>query len=85
MESQLLIIKSKIDTLFMYGKTVLSPWLSQAMMTFTFQRHVIRMVPVTQCFCEHKGKTLSYFVYGLESKVYSPEYPDQCCWGCTIL
>lgn len=49
------------------------------------QRHVIRMVPVTQCFCEHKGKTLSYFVYGLESKVYSPEYPDQCCWGCTIL
>lgn len=50
-----------------------------------FQRHVIRMVPVTQCFCDHKEKDLTYFVYGLESKVHAPDYPEQCCWGCSIM
>lgn len=49
------------------------------------QRHVIRMVPVTQCFCDHKEKDLTYFVYGLESKVHAPDYPEQCCWGCSIM
>ena len=50
-----------------------------------FQQHVIRMVPVTQCFCKRRGKEFTFYVYGLESKVHAPEYPDQCCWGCTIL
>ena len=50
-----------------------------------FQRHVIRMVPVTQCDYQHKDQSLNYFVYGLDCKVYAPTYPDQCCWGCTIL
>lgn len=49
------------------------------------QRHVIRMVPVTVCDYTHKDKSLTYFVYGLECKVHAPTYPDQCCWGCTIL
>ncbi|XP_063436554.1 protein SSUH2 homolog isoform X1 [Mytilus trossulus] len=49
------------------------------------QRHVIRMVPVTQCDYQHKETTLNYFVYGLDCKVHAPTYPDQCCWGCTIL
>ena len=50
-----------------------------------FQQHVIRMVPVTQCFCKRRGKEFTFYVYGLETKVHAPEYPDQCCWGCTIL
>nr|XP_022287873.1 protein SSUH2 homolog isoform X1 [Crassostrea virginica]XP_022287874.1 protein SSUH2 homolog isoform X2 [Crassostrea virginica]XP_022287875.1 protein SSUH2 homolog isoform X2 [Crassostrea virginica] len=49
------------------------------------QQHVIRMVPVTQCFCKRRVKEFTFYVYGLESKVHAPEYPDQCCWGCTIL
>lgn len=49
------------------------------------QRHVIRMVPVTQCYYKSKDKNLDYFVYGLDCKVHAPNYPDQCCWGCTIL
>lgn len=49
------------------------------------QHHIIRMVPVTQCFCQLKEKGMKYFVYGLESRVHAPEYPDKCCWGCTIL
>ncbi|XP_062584371.1 protein SSUH2 homolog [Saccostrea cucullata] len=49
------------------------------------QHHIIRMIPVTQCFCQYKEKGVNYFVYGLESRVYAPEYPDQCCWGCNIL
>ncbi|XP_048747814.2 protein SSUH2 homolog [Ostrea edulis] len=49
------------------------------------QHHIIRMVPVTQCFCQLKEKDMKYFVYGLESRVHAPEYPDKCCWGCTIL
>uniref|UniRef100_A0A8W8IXN2 Uncharacterized protein n=1 Tax=Magallana gigas TaxID=29159 RepID=A0A8W8IXN2_MAGGI len=46
--------------------------------------HMIRMVPVTQCVCRRRGKEFTFFVYGLENKVYGPDYPDQCCWGCTI-
>lgn len=49
------------------------------------QRHMIRMVPVTRCLYEYKEKYLFYYVYGLESKVYSPDYPEQCCWGCSIM
>lgn len=48
------------------------------------QHHMIRMVPVTQCVCRRRGKEFTFFVYGLENKVYGPDYPDQCCWGCTI-
>uniref|UniRef100_A0A8W8IYX0 Uncharacterized protein n=1 Tax=Magallana gigas TaxID=29159 RepID=A0A8W8IYX0_MAGGI len=42
------------------------------------QRHVIRMVPVTRCLYEHKEKYLFYYmyVYGLESKVHVPDYPE---------
>lgn len=49
------------------------------------QRHMIRIVPVTRCLYEHKEKYLFSFVYGLESKVHAPDYPDQCCWGCSIM
>uniref|UniRef100_A0A8W8IYX5 Protein SSUH2-like protein n=1 Tax=Magallana gigas TaxID=29159 RepID=A0A8W8IYX5_MAGGI len=48
------------------------------------QHHMIRMVPLTQCVCRRRGKEFTFFVYGLENKVYAPDYPDQCCWGCTI-
>nr|XP_034329306.1 protein SSUH2 homolog [Crassostrea gigas] len=48
------------------------------------QHHMIRMVPMTECVCRHRGKEFTFFVYGLENKVYAPNYPDQYCWGCTI-
>ncbi|XP_064633849.1 protein SSUH2 homolog isoform X2 [Lineus longissimus] len=49
------------------------------------QRHRVRIIPVNEATYEHKGKTRNFFVYGFEKKVYTADYPDSCCWGCTIL
>ncbi|XP_069141147.1 protein SSUH2 homolog isoform X1 [Argopecten irradians] len=49
------------------------------------QRHRVRIVPVTQCLYKWKNTDSDYFVYGFEHKVYAPNYPQQCCCGCSIL
>lgn len=49
------------------------------------QRHMVRVIPVTEIFTKWKGDNFDYFVYGFEKKVYAPNYPQQCCCGCNIL
>lgn len=50
------------------------------------QRHHVRLVPVGVVSYEHKNQSGSFFVYGLEQKVFFPDYPAKCCCGmCTIL
>ncbi|WAR26710.1 SSUH2-like protein [Mya arenaria] len=49
------------------------------------QRHQVRIVPVTQAMYKWKDTNSDYFVYGFEKKVYAPNYPQQCCCGCTVL
>lgn len=50
------------------------------------QRHNVRMVPVGVVEFEYKEKSGSFFVYGLEHKVFFPDYPARCCCGlCTIM
>ncbi|XP_067907543.1 ssu-2 homolog, tandem duplicate 4 [Heterodontus francisci] len=47
------------------------------------QRQTIEFIPVTQVYYEWKEKEYNYFTYGLENRVYAPDYPAKCC--CTIL
>lgn len=49
------------------------------------QRHSVRIIPVTQALYRWKGQESDFFVYGFEKKVYAPNYPQQCCCGCTVL
>ena len=49
------------------------------------QRHQVRVVPVTRVGYEWRGKARSFFVYGYENKVYVPDYPQSCCWGCMLM
>ncbi|XP_071476022.1 protein SSUH2 homolog [Diadema antillarum] len=49
------------------------------------QRHQIRVTPVVELQCQYEDESFTYFVYGFENKVYAPDYPMQCCWGCSIL
>lgn len=53
--------------------------------SLSLQRHRVRIVPVTQVMYTYKSQQNAFFVYGFEHKVYAPDYPDQCCWGCTLL
>lgn len=52
---------------------------------FGFQRHVIRIVPVTEVQADWKQKPFTFFVYGLEGKVHTADYPQMWCCGCNIL
>eukprot|EP00112_Aurelia_sp_Birch-Aquarium-sp1_P023547 Seg7057.1 transcript_id=Seg7057.1/GoldUCD/mRNA.D3Y31 product="Protein SSUH2" protein_id=Seg7057.1/GoldUCD/D3Y31 len=49
------------------------------------QRHDLRAVPVNEVHCVWKDKPYRFWVYGMEHKVHCPDYPQQCCCGCTIL
>lgn len=49
------------------------------------QRHVIRIVPVTEVQADWKQKPFTFFVYGLEGKVHTADYPQMWCCGCNIL
>ncbi|XP_077870107.1 protein SSUH2 homolog [Saccoglossus kowalevskii] len=49
------------------------------------QRQKVRAVPVANIHCQWKNNNFSYFVYGFEHKVHAPDYPQQCCCGCTLL
>ncbi|KAK8807582.1 hypothetical protein WA171_000536 [Blastocystis sp. BT1] len=47
------------------------------------QRVTVRMVPVTKAIGLYKGKSFDFWVYGNDRKCYAPNYPMQCCCGCT--
>ncbi|XP_067120458.1 protein SSUH2 homolog [Centruroides vittatus] len=49
------------------------------------QRHKVRIVPVAEVKYNWKDRSGQFFVYGFENKVYFPDYPQSCCWGCSIL
>ena len=49
------------------------------------QRHWIRTVPVSEARCDYKAKGFTFWVYGEENNVHAPDYPQQVCWGCSIL
>ncbi|XP_013384139.1 protein SSUH2 homolog [Lingula anatina] len=49
------------------------------------QRHQVRIIPVTESLYTWKGKDYNFFVYGFENKVWTSNYPQSCCCGCTIL
>ncbi|XP_059150494.1 protein SSUH2 homolog [Physella acuta] len=49
------------------------------------QRHVVQIVPVTEVSFTYEDMMSSFFVYGNEHKVYAPNYPEQCCCGCSVL
>ena len=46
------------------------------------QRQQVRVVPVTMVRYTYKEKQRVYWIYGLERKVYCPDYPAKCCFGC---
>lgn len=49
------------------------------------QRHRVRIIPVAEVKYSWKDKNGEFYVYGFENKVYFPDYPQSCCWGCNIL
>lgn len=49
------------------------------------QKHVLRGVPVTEVHYKWGDVNSRFWVYGTEKKVYAPDYPSQCCCGCSVL
>ncbi|NXK28509.1 SSUH2 protein, partial [Arenaria interpres] len=49
------------------------------------QRQTVELIPITEVHSQYSGKPYLYYVYGLENKVYALDYPERCCWGCTLL
>lgn len=58
---------------------------SFAMERIVEQRHNVRMVPVAMISFEHGKESGTFHVYGLEHKVFFPNYPARCCCGCVVL
>ncbi|PAA49174.1 hypothetical protein BOX15_Mlig027209g2 [Macrostomum lignano] len=46
-------------------------------------RHKVLVTPVTEVSWKFDGHGGKFFVYGLDRKVYFPDYPQQCC--CSLL
>ncbi|XP_054640630.1 protein SSUH2 homolog [Dunckerocampus dactyliophorus] len=42
------------------------------------QRQTVELVPLTHAFCSYGGKDFSFFVYGVENKVFTSKYPSAC-------
>ncbi|MED6268800.1 hypothetical protein CHARACLAT_026214 [Characodon lateralis] len=42
------------------------------------QRQTIELVPLTHAFYSYSGKDYSFFVYGMENKVFTSKYPTTC-------
>lgn len=49
------------------------------------QRHQVRIIPVTHALYKWKNQDSDFYVYGFDKKVYAPQYPQQCCCGCSII
>lgn len=41
------------------------------------------MVPVTKAIGSYNGKMFDFWVYGDDHRCHAPNYPAQCCCGCT--
>jgi len=50
-----------------------------------YQRQQLRAIPVTQIQGKWKDEKIVFWIYGDERKVHFPNYPNQCCWNCSIL
>ena len=50
-----------------------------------YQRQQLRAVPVTQIDGIWNDVKFTFWIYGDEKKVYFPDYPNQCCWNCSII
>lgn len=46
-------------------------------------RHTVLATPVTEVDWKFEDQSGKFFVYGLDRKVYFPDYPQQCC--CSLL
>ncbi|CAG7719946.1 unnamed protein product [Allacma fusca] len=49
------------------------------------QRHQVRIVPITVIDYQWKRHAGRYYVYGIDKRVFAPDYPQTCCCGCSIL
>lgn len=49
------------------------------------QKHKLQIVPVTKVVYSWKEEDYEYYVFGYEHKVYHPDYPQSCCYCCTII
>lgn len=49
------------------------------------QRITIRQVPVTRAVGNYNGKVFDFWVYGNDNQCYVPNYPMQCCCGCSVM
>jgi len=52
---------------------------------YVFQRQRLRAVPVSECSYTWKNKKGRYWVYGQEMTIYSPDYPQKYCCGCSLV
>ena len=50
-----------------------------------YQRQQLRAIPVTQIQGVFKDDKYVFWIYGDERKVHFPDYPNQCCWNCSII
>uniref|UniRef100_A0AAY4B3E7 SSUH2 protein n=1 Tax=Denticeps clupeoides TaxID=299321 RepID=A0AAY4B3E7_9TELE len=48
------------------------------------QKQTIELIPVTKVTYQWEQKSYVFFVYGMESKVATDDYPDSCCL-CTLI
>lgn len=48
------------------------------------QRITVRMVPVTKALGSYNSNTFDFWVYGDDRRCYAPNYPAQCCCGCSV-
>ena len=49
------------------------------------QRQKLRVVAVSECLYSWADIDGRFWVYGRETAVYAPDYPQKHCWGCAIL
>ncbi|XP_061187107.1 protein SSUH2 homolog [Saccostrea echinata] len=49
------------------------------------QRQRLLAVPVTEVHFTWKDTRSRYWIYGMERKVYAPDFPQKCCSCCAIL
>jgi len=49
------------------------------------QKQVLQEVPVFECEFKYKDSDGRFWVYGLENKVFTEDYPQTCCGCCCII
>ncbi|XP_029453387.1 protein SSUH2 homolog [Rhinatrema bivittatum] len=49
------------------------------------QRQSVEWIPLTVVHCRYDRKRFLFYLYGLENRVYAPDYPKKHCCGCNIM